>query len=130
MSSRWHTAFVCRKENEMVRNGPEALICCWQTDTVLSGETLSCHCGLTAGFHPLALQCLFTLQVALKCNLCSQTLHGHHALVEGQNKDPPSSRAFGQQNGNKFLVLLIYCQRVQVLSFFPCVLSVISLKSL
>ncbi len=41
MSSQWQTAFVCRKENEMALNGPEAVICCWQTDTVLRGEALS-----------------------------------------------------------------------------------------
>ncbi len=57
--------------------------------TVLSGEALSCRCGLTAGFHPLVLQSLFTMQVALKFNSCSSTLHGHRALVEAQNKDSP-----------------------------------------
>lgn len=71
VSSQWQTVFVCRTEKEMALNGPEAVICCWQTDTVLSGEALSCHCGLTAGFHPSALQSLFTMQVALKCNSCS-----------------------------------------------------------
>lgn len=69
MSSQWQTAFVCRKEKEMVLNELEVVICCWQTDTVLSGEALSCHCGLTAGFHPL--QSLFTMQLAFKCNSCS-----------------------------------------------------------
>lgn len=72
VSSQWQAAFVCIKEKKkMVRNGPEVVICCWQTYTVLSGETLTCHCGLTAGSQPLALQCLFTLQVAFQWNSCS-----------------------------------------------------------
>lgn len=81
--------FCLQKRKRDVLNGPEAVICCWQTDAVLSGEALSCHCGLTAGFHPLVLQSLFTMQVALKFNSCSSTLHGHRSLVEAQNRDSP-----------------------------------------
>lgn len=90
-----------------------------------------CHCGLTAGFHPLVLQSLFTMQVALKCNLCSETLHGNHALVKAQNKDSPLALLLVNRMGIHVLDhYWLMSTVISALSFFLCVLPVVSLKLL
>lgn len=98
--------------------------------TVLSGEALSCRCGLTAGFHPLVLQSLFTMQVALKFNSCSSTLHGHRALVEAQNKDSPPALLLANRMIIHFLDHYWLMSTVISAFFFLCVSPMASLKLL
>lgn len=51
VSFKWQTAFVCGKGKEMVRTGPEAPICCWQTDSLAHLILWA----VTVGFHPLGI---------------------------------------------------------------------------
>lgn len=82
VSPKWQTAFVCGKEKEMVRTGPEALICCWQTDS-LARWPLWPESWLSPHWH---------------CNVCShrqlllKVIHAlkiHLALIEALNRNIP-----------------------------------------
>lgn len=76
VTSQWQAAFVCRNgKKEMALNEPEVVICCWQTDAVLSGGALSYHCGLTAGFHPSVLQ------ICAQCKLLLNVIHALKLFV-------------------------------------------------
>lgn len=84
VASKWRTAFVCGTGKEMVRTGPGALICLWQTDglawwLLLPDGWLSpdWHCNVCSHCQ-LLLKVIYALKI-------------HPALIEAPNRKIPSS---------------------------------------
>lgn len=120
VSSEWRTAFVCGKGKEMVRSGPEALICCWQTDG-LAHSPLWPDSWLSPPWHAT---------VCSHCKLLLKVIHAlklHPALIEAPNRKTALQL---KMRNTVFLALLIYCSPLQVFLFFSPLWTRICLKLL
>lgn len=101
------------RKKETVLYSPEAVICCWQTQTFLSGEN---------SVATVAWQLAFILERCRDCSQCMLLLKVIHALKGHRAEEQfPSSASFGNQNENPFhqpLLIDVNCFKCSLFSRF------------